>query len=77
MVKFNDYYNEQRCMTRLLDDFLKHGNLVIAVTHAVQFEGILKVSKVFDKVFITNSHTHWTYLPDNVEMWDYESYLCI
>lgn len=30
MVKFNDYYNEQRCMTRLLDDFLKHGTLVIA-----------------------------------------------
>lgn len=30
MVEFNDYYNEQRCMTRLLDDFLKHGNLVIA-----------------------------------------------
>ena len=56
---------------------LKPGNLVLAVTHAVQFEGILKVSKVFDKVFITNSHTHWTYLPDNVEMWDYESYLCI
>lgn len=55
---------------------LNPGKLILSVTHAVQWDGIYQVSKAFDKVFITNSHTHWMHLPDNVEMWDYESYLC-
>lgn len=42
--------------------------LNLYVTHAVQREGIEKVAKYYDKVFITNSYADWDNLPDNVEL---------
>lgn len=40
--------------------------LILSVTHAVQREGIEKVSSVYDNVIVTNSYTDWYNLPSNV-----------
>lgn len=49
---------------------LKPKELNLTVTHAVQEEGILKVAKVYDNVYITNSYSNWDSfkLPDNVHV---------
>lgn len=38
---------------------LNPSELALVVTHAIQEEGLRKVSKVYDKVFITNSYKDW------------------
>lgn len=45
---------------------LKPSKLILAVTHAVQKEGIERVSGFYDKVIITNSYKDWDDLPNNV-----------
>lgn len=45
---------------------LDPSKLVLEVTHAVNYSGIIKVSEVYDKVYITNSYKDWTDLPNNV-----------
>ena len=47
---------------------LKPSKLILAVTHAVQKEGIERVSGFYDKVIITNSYKDWDNLPQNVEV---------
>lgn len=47
---------------------LKPSKLILAVTHAVQKEGIERVSGFYDKVIITNSYKDWDDLPKNVEV---------
>lgn len=47
---------------------LKPSKLILAVTHAVQKEGIERVSGFYDKVIITNSYKDWDNLPNNVEI---------
>lgn len=44
--------------------------LSLAVTHAIQLDGIYKVASVYDKVIITNSYKDWDKmnLPNNVEV---------
>ena len=44
--------------------------LILAVTHAVQKEGIERVAGVYDEVIITNSYKDWQNedLPDNVKV---------
>lgn len=36
------------------------------ISHAVNLQGILDLSKIYDKIFITNSYKDWNNLPDNV-----------
>lgn len=47
---------------------LKPKSLTLAVTHAVQMGGIENVSRVYDRVIITNSYKDWDNLPFNVEI---------
>lgn len=47
---------------------LNPSELNLYVTHAVQREGIEKVSKFYDNVYITNSYADWDNLPKNVEV---------
>jgi ribose-phosphate pyrophosphokinase len=47
--------------------------LRLVVTHAVNYDGILKVASVYDEVIITNSYKNWgtnETLPDNVRVID-------
>ena len=45
-------------------------SLKLAVKHAIQKEGLLKVASVYDKVYITNSYKDWENedLPNNVDV---------
>lgn len=43
-------------------------SISLFVTHAVQKNGIEKVAKYYDKVYITNSYADWGDLPKNVEV---------
>ena len=45
-------------------------SLKLAVEHAIQKEGLLKVASVYDKVYITNSYKDWENedLPNNVDV---------
>ncbi len=49
---------------------LRPSELSLFVTHAIQKQGIEKVSKCYDKVFITNSYKNWSEeeLPENVNV---------
>lgn len=47
---------------------LKPRKLTLAITHAVQKEGIERVARVYDEVVITNSYKDWTNLPKNVRV---------
>ena len=47
---------------------LKPRKLTLAITHAVQKEGIECVASVYDEVVITNSYKDWTNLPKNVRI---------
>lgn len=49
---------------------LKPRKLTLAITHAVQKEGIERVAGVYDEVVITNSYKDWTNLPKNVRVVD-------
>jgi phosphoribosylpyrophosphate synthetase len=47
--------------------------LRLLVTHAVNYDGILKVANVYDEVVITNSYKNWganETLPNNVRVND-------
>lgn len=41
---------------------------ILAVTHAVQIEGIQKVAEVYDEVIISNTYKDWKDLPYNVKV---------
>lgn len=47
---------------------LKPDKLILQVTHAIQKQGIEKVAKIYDEVYISNSYADWDIvdLPDNV-----------
>ena len=49
---------------------LRPSELSLFVTHAIQKQGIEKVAKCYDKVFITNSYKNWSEeeLPENVNV---------
>lgn len=50
---------------------LKPSKLTLAITHAVQKDGIERVSGFYDKVIITNSYKDWKDLPSNVIIKNY------
>jgi ribose-phosphate pyrophosphokinase len=50
---------------------LKPSKITLAITHAVQKEGIERVSGFYDKVIITNSYKDWKDLPSNVIVKNY------
>lgn len=57
---------------------LNPSELGLVITHAIQEEGLRKVSKVYDKVFITNSYKDWQDddawtgdKPENVIVYEY------
>lgn len=50
---------------------LKPSELTLAITHAVQKDGIERVSGFYDKVIITNSYKDWKDLPSNVIIKNY------
>ncbi|MBD5381984.1 hypothetical protein [Clavibacter sp.] len=49
---------------------LEPKSLSLAVTHAVQLDGIKRVAEVYDKVYITNTYKEWQNeeLPSNVKV---------
>ena len=51
---------------------LEPKSLSLAVTHAVQLDGIKRVAEVYDKVYITNTYKDWQNeeLPSNVKVFD-------
>ena len=50
---------------KLLKNAYPGRKINLAVVHAVQEEGLIKVCKVFNKVTVTNSYKDWTYLQCN------------
>lgn len=55
---------------------LEPKSLSLAVTHAVQLDGIKRVAEVYDKVYITNTYKEWQNeeLPSNVKVFNVNDY---
>lgn len=56
---------------------LEPKSLSLAVTHAVQLDGIKRVAEVYDKVYITNTYKEWQNkeLPSNVKVFNVNEFI--
>lgn len=50
MIEFNDYYNSTKCMIRLLNDYHKHRNLIVAFDFDNTIYDYQQVGGSFDDV---------------------------